>query len=265
MIKYENITKVSNIKKMLAVTLILVPLPFLGVKFWLMPARSEILSVATEAEFEEINMETEFTTNKFLNRLHQRYPDIDNWQRPEGPLKAGLQVGHWKNSELPDELERLRGVSTGTSGGGKTEVEVNLMIAQATAKLLEAERIEVDILPATIPSGYWADAFVAIHADGNSNSSVSGFKTCGPSRDLSNKSDELMKLLYEVYPEFTGLSIDDNVTRNMRGYYVFNWWRYEHSLHPMTPGRYFGDRIFNQPPGSASYYSSTRISSSGYC
>jgi hypothetical protein len=30
--------------------------------------------------------------------------------------------------------------------------------------------------------------------------------------------------------------IDPNITRNMRGYYAFNSRRYEHSIHPMTPG-----------------------------
>ena len=38
------------------------------------------------------------------------------------------------------------------------------------------------------------------------------------------------------YKEATGLVNDPSVTHNMRGYYAFNWRRYEHSLHPMTPG-----------------------------
>jgi hypothetical protein len=206
-----------------------------GFVWYLAPVESETLLSVTEPEFEEVDPEIEFSGDRFSRRLYTQYPDIDSWQRPEGPLRVGLQVGHWKNAELPDELERLRGTSLGTSGGGKTEVQVNLEIAQATAELLETEGIEVDILPATIPPGYYADAFVAIHADGNSSSSVSGFKATGPWRDYSDRSEELTQLFYEKYPEMTGIDIDSNITRSMRGYYAFNWWRYDHAIHPKTP------------------------------
>lgn len=50
---------------------------------------------------------------------------LENWQRPEGPAKVTLQVGHWKKDDLPEELEKLK-VSGGSSGGGKDEWEVNL-------------------------------------------------------------------------------------------------------------------------------------------
>ncbi|MCH8748730.1 N-acetylmuramoyl-L-alanine amidase [Patescibacteria group bacterium] len=190
---------------------------------------------ASELEFEAVDIATEFSSNRFLSRLQSKYPDLDNWQRPEGPLRVGLQVGHWKNDELPDELEKLRGVSTGTSGGGKTEVRVNLVITQETAKLLEAEGVVVDILPATIPQGYWADVFVAIHADGNNDTGVSGFKTTGPWRDFTGSSIKLVELIEKEYSQATGLSIDNKVTHSMRGYYAFNWWRYDYAVHPMTP------------------------------
>src|SRR3989338_2508894 len=52
------------------------------------------------------------------------YAWLRNWNRPAGPPKVGLQAGHWKNDELPEEFGRLRG-STGSAGGGRSEWEVN--------------------------------------------------------------------------------------------------------------------------------------------
>lgn len=156
-----------------------------------------------------------------------------NWVRPEGPAKVGLQVGHWKNEELPKELEKLIG-STGASGGGKSEWEVNYAIAIETQKLLEAEGVEVDIIPATVPEDYWADVFIAIHADGSLDTSVSGYKVAGPWRSFRNSSNELVEYLDQSYKEATGLPQDPNISRNMRGYYAFSWWRYDHAIHPMT-------------------------------
>lgn len=161
------------------------------------------------------------------------YAWLRDWKRPEGPPKVGLQVGHWKNEELPDELSRLIG-NTGTSGGGYTEVEVNLEIALIVAKHLEAEGIHVDILPATVPVDYWADVFVAIHADGSTDRSASGFKVAAPRRDFTGKTQSLVTFLELAYEPATLLKKDPNITRNMRGYYAFSWWRYDHAVHPMT-------------------------------
>lgn len=164
----------------------------------------------------------------------ERFPDILNWKRPDGPLRVGLQVGHWKNSELPDELKKIRG-NSGASSRGVAEWEVNLAIARAAKNILEKEGIVVDILPATIPPAYWADAFVAIHADGSESSSTMGFKVAAPRRDYTNKAKDLVAILEQVYEKEVGFPIDPNVTRNMRGYYAFSWWRYIYSVHPMTP------------------------------
>lgn len=158
---------------------------------------------------------------------------IQHWQRPGGPPRVGLQVGHWKNNELPEELAQLHG-NTGASGGGKSEWEVNLKIAELTAQNLRQQGIIVDILPATIPPQYWADVFLAIHADGNVDKTVSGFKFAAPWRDYTKKASKLVTLLEVEYAQATGLAQDFNISRNMRGYYAFAWWRYEHSLHPMT-------------------------------
>src|SRR5262245_12401355 len=89
--------------------------------------------------------------------------------------RVGLQVGHWQAEELPDELAVLR-AERGASAGGYNEVDVNFAIAQQVAAILTARGIAVDILPATIPPGYTADAFVAIHCDFNNDPGMGGFK-----------------------------------------------------------------------------------------
>jgi hypothetical protein len=156
------------------------------------------------------------------------------WKRPDGPLKVGVQAGHWKNSELPDELERIRN-NGGTSNGKTAEWQVNLKIAEEIEKILEPEGIVVDILPATIPPDYWADTFISIHADGSLDKNISGFKVASPWRDRTGKASMLVKNIEDTYEIQTGLEKDPNITRNMRGYYAFSWWRYEHAINPMTP------------------------------
>jgi hypothetical protein len=156
-----------------------------------------------------------------------------SWVRPAGSARVGLQVGHWKNEELPEELSRLIG-NTGSSGGGKTEVEVNMAVVSRMAQVLEEEGVKVDVLPATVPKRYWADVFVAIHADGSLDPEVSGYKIAGPWRDMSGSSEYLVGLLRQEYEKVVELDWDPNITRNMRGYYAFSWWRYEHAVHPMT-------------------------------
>lgn len=163
---------------------------------------------------------------------------LADWKRPEGPAKVALQVGHWKNSEFPDELEKLRG-NSGARGGGMAEWEVNLAIAQLTAGLLEEKGISVEILPATVPPSYWADVFLAIHADGSTDPSKRGFKVASPWRDFTGNADSLVKMLENTYQEVIGWEIDPNITRNMRGYYAFSWWKYEHTIHPMTTAAIF--------------------------
>src|SRR5437870_5598950 len=37
--------------------------------------------------------------------------------------RIGIQAGHWKNNELPDEFSRLRIAGTGTSAAGYNEWE----------------------------------------------------------------------------------------------------------------------------------------------
>ncbi|KKQ84923.1 MAG: Cell wall hydrolase/autolysin [Candidatus Woesebacteria bacterium GW2011_GWB1_38_8] len=190
------------------------------------------------------------------------YTWLRNWERPEGPAKVGLQVGHWKNDELPDELKRLKG-RTGSSGGGKSEWEVNLSIAQATAEILRSYGIQAEILPSTVPSKFWADVFVAIHADGSNDSSTSGFKAANPRRDYTGNAEKLLKLVEAEYQAATDLPKDPNVTRNMRGYYAFAWWRYEHAVHPMTASLILETGFLTNPSDRKIIVSKPEVSARG--
>jgi N-acetylmuramoyl-L-alanine amidase len=149
--------------------------------------------------------------------------------------RVGLQAGHWRSIELPDELRRLRG-NGGTSGGGVAEWELNLEVARRAARRLEAEGIVVDLLPATIPPGYQADAFVAIHADGDATRRLSGYKLARATRSLiPEQDDRLLAALSETYAAATGLGWDPHVSRNMTGYYAFSSRRFTHAIAPTTP------------------------------
>ncbi len=161
-------------------------------------------------------------------------PELDIWTRPDGPVRVALQAGHWKAADAPDEQAGLR--TNGTRGGGKAEWEVNYEIATITAEMLRDAGYEVDILPTTIPPRYWADLFVAIHADGNPNTSISGFRAAAPRRDQTGRASEFVRLLEDHYGRATGLRHYPNITRRMTGYYAFNSRRYEHALDPMTIG-----------------------------
>jgi N-acetylmuramoyl-L-alanine amidase len=153
--------------------------------------------------------------------------------RLSGPPRVGLQVGHWKSSELPDELARLR-TSTGARAGNLTEAQVNLAVAQRAAKLLESVGVTVDVLPATVPPGYDADVFVAIHSDGTSNKNARGFKLSTPWR-ASRASLLLLNTLTEEYGRATGLPPGGAPTLNMRGYYAFTARNHKYAIAKTTP------------------------------
>ncbi len=163
------------------------------------------------------------------------FSEYSNWKRPEGPIRIGLQAGHWKTSEMPEEQYKIRDAGGGTSGQGIPEWQVALNIAEKTKKLLEEKGYVVDILPATVPSDYWADVFVSIHADGNLNPLVHGYKIAAYRRDRTGDAETLSKTIEASYGQTTGFRLDPNITRNMTGYYAFNYRRYEHAVHPMTP------------------------------
>ncbi|MDD5084318.1 MAG: N-acetylmuramoyl-L-alanine amidase [Candidatus Moranbacteria bacterium] len=184
------------------------------------PSASEYESLAETVEIDE-------------SSLHPRLRGLNDWKRPDGPWHVAIQVGHLQASDAPDELEKLR-INTGTSYGKVTEWETSLAIAEKTKTILEASGIAVEILPTTIPPNHWSDIFISIHTDGNENASVSGYKVASPRRDYTGKSEEFAATLGMEYQDATSLPFDDNITKAMRGYYAFNWRRYDHSIHPET-------------------------------
>jgi|HigsolmetaAR202D_1030399.scaffolds.fasta_scaffold10033_4 hypothetical protein len=154
--------------------------------------------------------------------------------RPAGtPPRVGIQVGHLNSHELPEELARLRS-STGARAGGYTEAEVNHEIAKRVAALLEAQGFIVDLIPATVPVQYDADAFVAIHADGSSSTAAHGYKIATPWR-ASRASEHLLDSIRAEYAAATNMPWDDAITVNMRGYYAFNYRRHQHAVGRTTP------------------------------
>jgi N-acetylmuramoyl-L-alanine amidase len=157
--------------------------------------------------------------------------------RPGEPKRVGLQVGHWGNESLPAELKHLEASGGGASGGGYTEVQINYDLAQRTAALLRAKGVEVDVLPATVPVDYQADAFVAIHADGDARGALSGYKIArSPMSQIPTWDDALVGWLYAEYGRLTGLARDDDhISRRMQFYYAFNNRRYYYAVAPSTP------------------------------
>jgi N-acetylmuramoyl-L-alanine amidase len=149
-----------------------------------------------------------------------------------GPWRIGIQAGHVNIDQLPDELWRLR-TDSGASYRGMREVDVNLQIARRVARDLVRAGVVVDLLPATVPPGYEADAFVAIHADGGGQRER-GFKVSAPWR-ASEASRLLAEAIERTYGVLSGIPEDRyGVTYNMRGYYAFSWYRFEHAVAPTT-------------------------------
>jgi N-acetylmuramoyl-L-alanine amidase len=150
-----------------------------------------------------------------------------------GPRRVAIQAGHWKVEEAPDEFPNLR-FQFGGSVAGVDEVAVTLDIADRVAVILRAKGILVDVLPATIPPSYVADAFVSLHADDDGFGSATGFKVAhGFYRGQYD--DALVDSLTSEYGAATGLPININITDDMTDYYAFAWFRYEHALAPHTP------------------------------
>jgi hypothetical protein len=150
-----------------------------------------------------------------------------------GPRWVSLQVGHWRNEGLPEELKHLDG-HTGASAGGVNEVDVNLAVARLTAALLQARGYQVEILDATVPVSYTTDLFLAIHADGSPRTGWRGFKAVAP-WDSVPASDQFVGFLYEEYGKSTSLPVDVVTTDSMADYYAFSPVRYRHALSPGVP------------------------------
>jgi N-acetylmuramoyl-L-alanine amidase len=161
-------------------------------------------------------------------------PPIDRLRGFLSPWRVGIQAGHWKIDELPFEQIRLRN-DTGAQWGSLSEAEVNLAIARRVALQLKEAGVVVDLLPATVPPGYDADAFVAIHADDGGGTREAGWKVASPWRS-SEASRRLRDSIASAYALTTGLPSDRyGVSYNMRGYYAFSWMRFTHAIAPTTP------------------------------
>jgi len=158
-------------------------------------------------------------------------PNIDL----NGKRKVGLQAGHWQTDDVPKEYGTRIITQTGASWFGHNEVDINLDIAERTAKLLRAQGVEVDVLPTTVPVGYLADAFIALHADSDGVGELSGFKMAHGSR-RGPFEDFFMATIKDTYAAELDMGYDaEHVTRNMTGYFAFNWSRYQHATSPFTP------------------------------
>jgi N-acetylmuramoyl-L-alanine amidase len=158
-------------------------------------------------------------------------PTID----PKGQRRVGIQIGHWQTDTVPKEYGSRIIAQTGTSWAGISEVDTPSEIPDRMAALLKAQGIAVDILPTTVPEGYLADVFIALHCDGDGVGVLSGFKMAHGSR-RGPFEDKLVTTIKDVYAKATGMDYDaEHVTRQMTGYYSFNWSRYQHATSPFTP------------------------------
>lgn len=151
----------------------------------------------------------------------------------KGPIKIGIQPGHWRIEDLPDELARLR-TSTGAAFGQLRELDINLAVSRILLERLLASGYDAELVPAAVPAGYRADLFVSVHADRADQPDRRGWKLSPPWR-ASPASKSLAAAMIASFAE-SGLPEDKNgITANMRGYFGFSWWRFENALSPYTP------------------------------
>jgi len=152
---------------------------------------------------------------------------------PTGPRHIGIQAGHWKTDEVPEELANLR-VLGGAVWSNVTEQQYVLGIGQKVMAKLEAKGYVVDLLPTTLPVGYVADVFVALHADGDETQTARGFKIAHGDR-RTPYDEALQQILAEEYWKSTDLPVALNVTPAMLEYYAWRWEKYQTTLSPFTP------------------------------
>jgi len=142
--------------------------------------------------------------------------------------KVAIQAGHWKQNELPPELAHLHN-RTGTSGGGETEWRVALNVAEMAAKKLrdKSPKYTVEVLPATTPPGYTADAFVMLHCDGNDkNHTIRGVKVAHYDlTKMADADDRLVSSLLTEYMKATGMpkAPDTTITQDMTRHFSFTY------------------------------------------
>lgn len=151
-----------------------------------------------------------------------------------GEVRVGIQIGHLDARNHPLEHARLR-VSTGGEANGVTELEINSAVAYALAERLRAAGVAVDLLPASVPPRYRADALVSLHADSSPDPARRGFKTAHFEPARTPQERILKQLVDTAYAAGTSLPDDhENVSGNMLWYYAFDP-RYRHAVSPVTP------------------------------
>lgn len=178
---------------------------------------------------------------------------------PATPRRVVIQAGHWQNSNLPYQLAEFR--NDGTYAAGKYEWQVNLDIANRAAAILRGRGYDVAVVPATVPINCQADAFVALHADGDASASVHGFKAAYPQYINNPVNRRFLADMYIEYGSATSLARSYSITRNMTGYYAFYNRRQPYAANPSTPMLILemgymtsaNDRklLFNQPATAA--------------
>lgn len=152
---------------------------------------------------------------------------------PSTPRRVVIQAGHWQNSDLPWQLAQFDG--DGGYANGIAEWKLNLHVATIAADLLRARGYDVRIVPATVPIGCTADAFVALHADADTDPYANGFKAAYP-RYINNPANR--RFLADMYIEYgtaTGLARNTAITLNMSGYYAFYNDTQPYGVNPSTP------------------------------
>ncbi len=159
-------------------------------------------------------------------------------QQPEPrKLRVGIQIGHLDQENVPEELAGLNdNYNNSFLHPLRTEeVSISATVAKEVARLLQAEGIEIDLLPATVPSEYLADAFVSLHADWSKDKNIRGFKIAGSDFDKSGASEKLADSIKNFYQDIIGLPWHNFITPGMKQYYAFNYESFEHSISPQTP------------------------------
>jgi hypothetical protein len=232
----NNLTAYRGVIVLVVSLLLCVGLLVAGYVFIFSPPTTEDTASFSgeEVGFEAEPQSIELSSLRIGKGRNYSIDELQTYTRTPGPWRVGLQIGHWQNDRVPPELNNLTG-NTGATWNGVTEAEVIYDIVMKAVPLLESAGVVVEVLPAMVPKGYKADAFVSVHADGNQNSRISGFKLAGPRIDYSGRADVLVRSITAAYREATGLAEDSAITNRMTAYYAFNWPRYEHAIHPHTP------------------------------
>ena len=139
---------------------------------------------------------------------------------------------------VPQPHGPVRVASAGQALDGDVEEgagqDRQVLPAGEPAPVADSKGYVVDLLPTTIPAGYVADAFVAIHADGDETGTARGFKIAHGDR-RTPYDEALLQVLGEEYWKSTDLPVDPNLTPGMLEYYAWRWERFQTAVSPYTP------------------------------